>query len=704
MAWPLVNLTVTFFFLIFLLSQSCLSISLPLLLPPPHPRARPAMVLPLFPSPKNTSTTFPDSSHRLLRSDSNSSHPYARMRLYDNLLSRGYYSTRLWIGTPPQRFALIVDTGSTVTYVPCAMCEKCGTHQDPKFQPELSSTYQPVKCNLDCNCDKDRDQCIYERQYAEMSVTSGILAEDVISFGNLSELSPQRIVFGCETEETGELYRQHADGIIGLGRGDLSIVDQLVEKGVISDSFSLCYGGMDVGGGAMVLGGISAPSDMIFSYSDPVRSPYYNIDLKEMHVAGKKLDLDPSVFDRKFGTVLDSGTTFAYFPEAVFEAFKDTIMKELNSLKQISGAVPSYNDTCFSGISSDVSQLSKTFPTIELVFENQQKLLLTPENYLFRVSFSKWVFLLSYILFMKHSKVQGAYCLGIFQNGMDPTTLLGVLEFDGTGTIFLGKALVRLLFVVFFGVVIGIIVRNTLVTYDRKDSKIGFWKTNCSELWERLHVTSAPSPSPSPSPSPFPSPSPSPSSSSGKENSTFEMPPIPAPEESPIYALIGEIEIGEISLDLALNVNHSYLKPRLVMLLEFMAKELGVNGSQVHLLNFTSEGNISFIKWSIVPSGSATYISNTTAINIISRLAEHRVMLPDDFGNYQLVQWEVKPPSKQTWWQRQYLVVLLGIMMFIIAGLIASGIWLWSRRRQAQVPYQPVDGAAREHELQPLQS
>ncbi|TYJ10862.1 hypothetical protein E1A91_A11G236900v1 [Gossypium mustelinum] len=656
MAWPLVNLTVSFFFLIFLLFQSCLSISLPLLLPPPHPRARPAMVLPLFPSPKNTSTTFPDSSHRLLRSDSNSSHPYARMRLYDNLLSRGYYSTRLWIGTPPQRFALIVDTGSTVTYVPCAMCEKCGTHQDPKFQPELSGTYQPVKCNLDCNCDKDRDQCIYERQYAEMSVTSGILAEDVISFGNLSELSPQRIVFGCETEETGELYRQHADGIIGLGRGDLSIVDQLVEKGVISDSFSLCYGGMDVGGGAMVLGGISAPSDMIFSYSDPVRSPYYNIDLKEMHVAGKKLDLDPSVFDRKFGTVLDSGTTFAYFPEAVFEAFKDTIMKELNSLKQISGAVPSYNDTCFSGISSDVSQLSKTFPTIELVFENQQKLLLTPENYLFR-----------------HSKVQGAYCLGIFQNGMDPTTLLG-----------------------------GIIVRNTLVTYDRKDSKIGFWKTNCSELWERLHVTSAPSPSPSPFPSP--SPSPSPSSSSGKENSTFEMPPISAPKESPIYALIGEIEIGEISLDLALNVNHSYLKPRLVMLLEFMAKELGVNGSQVHLLNFTSEGNISFIKWSIVPSGSATYISNTTAINIISRLAEHRVMLPDDFGNYQLVQWEVKPPSKQTWWQRQYLVVLLGIMMFIIAGLIASGIWLWSRRRQAQIPYQPVDGAAREHELQPLQS
>lgn len=43
----------------------------------------------------------------------------------------------------------------------------------------------------------------------------------------------------------------------------------------------------------------------------------------------------------------------------------------------------------------------------------------------------------------------------------------------------------------------GIIVRNTLVTYDRHSEKIGFWKTNCSELWERLHIGGAPSPGPS---------------------------------------------------------------------------------------------------------------------------------------------------------------------------------------------------------------
>ncbi|CAI0451681.1 unnamed protein product, partial [Linum tenue] len=361
-----------------------------------------------------------------------------------------YYTTRLFIGSPPQEFALIVDTGSTVTYVPCSSCEQCGKHQDPRFQPELSNTYQALKCNPSCNCDDDGKQCTYERRYAEQSSSSGVLAEDVISFGNESKLAPQRAVFGCENVETGDLYSQRADGIIGLGRGRLSIVDQLVDKSVISDSFSLCYGGMDVGGGAMVLGGISPPSDMVFTHSDPYRSPYYNIELKGLRVAGKPLKINPKVFDGRHGTVLDSGTTYAYLPEEAFVALKDSIMKEISVLRQIHGPDPNYNDICFAGAGREISELSKIFPTVDMVFSNGQSLTLSPENYLFR-----------------HTKVSGAYCFGIFQNGKDPTTLLG-----------------------------GIVVRNTLVTYDRENDKIGFWKTNCSELWKRLQVPGAPAPAP----------------------------------------------------------------------------------------------------------------------------------------------------------------------------------------------------------------
>ncbi|KAJ4963435.1 hypothetical protein NE237_023374 [Protea cynaroides] len=607
-----------------------------------RPGAQP-MILPLFLSSPNSSRhSFEGNFHRQLQ-NAEHQNPNAHMRLYDDLLLNGYYTTRLLIGTPPQEFALIVDSGSTVTYVPCSTCEQCGKHQDPRFQPDLSSTYQPLKCNVGCSCDSERKQCIYERQYAEMSSSSGVLGEDVISFGNESELVPQRAVFGCENMETGDLYSQHADGIMGLGRGELSIVDQLVEKGVISDSFSLCYGGMEIGGGAMVLGGISPPPDMVFSSSDPVRSPYYNIQLMEIHVGGNKLELNPKVFDGKHGTVLDSGTTYAYLPEAAFVAFKDAILKKLSNLKKIRGPDPNYNDICFSGAGSDVSELSKTFPEVDLVFDKGQKLSLAPENYLFR-----------------HSKVRGAFCLGIFQNGKDPTTLLG-----------------------------GIIVRNTLVTYDRENQKIGFWKTNCSELWKTLHVSGASSPPPS---------------ASVDGNSDQGMPPAVAPSGSLDHIIPYKFQIGIIMFDMSLNIKKSDLVPQLTELAEFIAKDLEINNTQVHLLNFTGEGNDSLIRWAIFPAGSADYISNSTAMSIISRLTEHRLHLPDTFGNYKLVEWKVEPARKRTWWQQHVFSVVAGVtFLLVLIGLSTFGGWfIWRRRQQAVGAYKPVDAIVPEQELQPL--
>lgn len=565
------------------------------------------------------------------------------MRLYDDLLSNGYYTTRLNIGTPPQQFALIVDTGSTVTYVPCSTCQHCGRHQDPRFQTEMSNTYQALKCNPDCNCDNDRKECIYERRYAEMSTSSGVLGVDVISFGNESELVPQRAVFGCENLETGDLYTQRADGIMGLGRGRLSIVDQLVEKGVISDSFSLCYGGMDVGGGAMVLGGITPPPDMVFSHSDPFRSPYYNIELKELRVAGKPLKVSPRIFDGGHGTVLDSGTTYAYLPGHAFAAFKDALIKETHVLKRIRGPDPNYDDICFSGAGRDVSELSKTFPQVDMVFGNGQKLTLSPENYLFR-----------------HMKVSGAYCLGIFQNS-DSTTLLG-----------------------------GIVVRNTLVTYDRGNDKVGFWKTNCSELWRRLQLPSVPAPPPS---------------ISSSNDSSIGMPPRLAPDGLPLNVLPGAFQIGVITFDMSFSLNNSHMKPNFTELSEFIAHELQVDDIEVHLLNFSSKGHDYLVRWGIFPDESDNYISNTTALNIILRLREHHMQFPERFGSHQLVKWNIEPQIKQTWWQRNLVAVVVGIVVTLLLGLSILGLWsVWKRRQEASKTYQPVGAVVPEQELQPLQS
>ncbi|ERM96720.1 hypothetical protein AMTR_s00001p00273130 [Amborella trichopoda] len=89
------------------------------------------------------------------------------------------------------------------------------------------------------------------------------------------------------------------------------------------------------------------------------------------------------------------------------------------------------------------------------------------------------------------------------------------------------------------------------------------------------------------------------------------------------------------------------LVPQSSKLAQSIAHELEIKYDQVQMLNFTSEGNGSLIRWAISPDGPNDYIPNTTAESILSRLNEGSVHLPDTFGTYKLVSWKVEPPPKR---------------------------------------------------------
>merc|ERR1719157_145790 len=87
----------------------------------------------------------------------------------------GTHYVDLWVGTPPQRQTVIVDTGSGVTAFPCSACSDCGKgyHASPFFVEADSVSFHKMKCencsfNGSCNHkDTDDEICKIGVSYQE---------------------------------------------------------------------------------------------------------------------------------------------------------------------------------------------------------------------------------------------------------------------------------------------------------------------------------------------------------------------------------------------------------------------------------------------------------------------------------------------------------------------------------------------------------
>ncbi|GAQ80451.1 Eukaryotic aspartyl protease family protein [Klebsormidium nitens] len=593
----------------------------------------------------------------------------ADMKIYGSVIKRGYYYVPVRLGTPPQDFALIVDTGSTVTYVPCSTCTHCGQHADPRFTPSSSSTYQPLVCS-DPECESRQcdaaQQCRYQRHYAEMSSTSGLVATDVIDFFAHHTLGEPRIMFGCELIETGDLYTQQADGITGLGRGHFSIVTQMANQGAMEDVFSLCYGGMEKGNGMMVLGADQPPPDMKFTPFDPARerSPYYSLVIAGMSVGGRALSLASTAFQNGYGAVLDSGTTFTYLPPPVWAVFQSQFLAGIK-LPRIAGPDPKYPDICFSGAGDDLTQLAAHFPTVSFEMGGWQgapwSLELAPENFLF-----------------KHAE-PGAYCLGLFEN-QDQGSLIG-----------------------------GITVRNMLVRYDRVNNRFGFVRRDCADLLDAPKQTASPESTQAPVPVPSsgqtetepetagthapatlpPSPPEKTQSASPTQGAGMGSPPPPV--EACATCRVGEIRVSmELMIDME---TWNRLTPIFV---DDLSQQLQVASTQLEVVGArrlpTPPGGVS-VDLVIHPGPGLAAFESGGEQRIVGGLERNEVVLPEVFGEYSVTSIHRLPagaaaaPMAATQTAARAVGKVVGTLAgvaVLLAGLGYLGYRSWTKRNASK--------------------
>ncbi|KAM0871564.1 hypothetical protein ACQ4PT_039305 [Festuca glaucescens] len=299
----------------------------------------------------------------------------------------GEFLMDLSIGTPALPYAAIIDTGSDLVWTQCKPCVDCFNQSTPVFDPSSSSTYSALPCSSSFCGDLPTSKCTtatkcgYTYTYGDSSSTQGVLAAETFT---LAKTKLPGVAFGCGDTNEGEGFTQGA-GLVGLGRGPLSLVSQL---GL--DKFSYCLTSLDdTSKSPLLLGSLAAISKTAAASSvqttplvkNPSQPSFYYVTLKGLTVGSTHITLPSSAFsvqdDGTGGVIVDSGTSITYLELQGYRALKKAFAAQMK-LPAADGSVIGL-DMCFAAPASGVDQVE--VPKLVLHFDGAD-LDLPAENYM----------------------------------------------------------------------------------------------------------------------------------------------------------------------------------------------------------------------------------------------------------------------------------------------------------------------------------
>ena len=165
--------------------------------------------------------------------------------------------------------------------------------------------------------------------------------------------------FGCGEANSGLFGR--VAGLVGLGRGEVSIVSQTYQK--YDGVFSYCLPSDESSTGYLTFGRSSVPSNVqytpMLNYSS--MPSFYFLELTSISVGGKMLPISPALFSNA-GTIIDSGTVITRLPPTAYLVLRDAFRGGM--VKYPTASPVGILDTCY-----DFSEYQTvTVPSVSMGF------------------------------------------------------------------------------------------------------------------------------------------------------------------------------------------------------------------------------------------------------------------------------------------------------------------------------------------------
>ncbi|KAF8508679.1 aspartic peptidase A1 [Hysterangium stoloniferum] len=228
-----------------------------------------------------------------------------------------YFAT-IEIGSPPQKFKVVLDTGSSNLWVPSSKCYSLACFFHPTYEASASHTYK-------------KNGTKFEISYVSGSL-AGYVSNDQVTIGDITITEQD---FAEATKEPGLtfLFGQF-DGILGLGYDTIAVNGMvppfynMVQQKLVSEPvFSFRLGNSEADGGEAVFGGIDSNHFKGDIHYVPVRrKAYWEVELESVKFGDEVLELENT------GAAIDTGTSLIALPTDVAGIINAQIGAEQNWL------------------------------------------------------------------------------------------------------------------------------------------------------------------------------------------------------------------------------------------------------------------------------------------------------------------------------------------------------------------------------------
>jgi hypothetical protein len=301
----------------------------------------------------------------------------------------GHWMT-VGIGTPPQPAKMVLDTSGALIWSQCKLFDGPKAKQVERLiDPAKSSTFVVVPCGDSLckgagqftNCTDTK--CMYSAMHANV-VTEGVLSTDSFTFGAKNVSVP--VGFGCGTLSGDGLAG--ASGIMSLSWSNLSLIAQLKIP-----RFSYCFTPFAEGKKSPLFFGTmanvqkyntTAPIQKVPLIKNPWNDVYYYVPMVGMSFGAKKLDVPVECLalnpDGSGGTVIDSGSTLAYFVKPAFEELKKAVLEVVKLPLATNGSLPKGYELCFA-LPADTPMDKVEVPPLQLHFDGGAEMVFPRNNY-----------------------------------------------------------------------------------------------------------------------------------------------------------------------------------------------------------------------------------------------------------------------------------------------------------------------------------